>query len=260
MTTPGSPRPRLRSLAARARCADRASRSSPRPRAACRLGWSWADALDAFVLTNAVMGLAFGGCGALLAWHRPGNPIGWLFLRRRPAPGRRPPLRRRSQEVLAGRRRVDRRAAADDHGLRLQLAVGDRAVHPARAAAVPRRAAGRPRRWRWVVVAVVVTAPLFVLEMGAAPEPVERGRPDRLPHAARATTGSTRSGSFAELRTLAAYLLALRRPGRPLPARHRDRPAAAAVAGARRARGDRRRPCPGAWSPARRSRCCSASR
>ena len=48
--------------------------------ASLSLGWSWADALDAFVLTNAVMGLAFGGCGALLAWHRPGNPIGWLFL------------------------------------------------------------------------------------------------------------------------------------------------------------------------------------
>src|SRR5688500_4805456 len=45
-----------------------------------RLGWSWADALDAFVVTNAVMGLAFGGCGTLLAFHRTANPIGWLFL------------------------------------------------------------------------------------------------------------------------------------------------------------------------------------
>ena len=47
--------------------------------AAVRLGWSWADAFDAFVVTNAGMGLAFGGCGMILAWHRPGNAIGWLF-------------------------------------------------------------------------------------------------------------------------------------------------------------------------------------
>ena len=43
-------------------------------------GWSWRDALEAFVVSNAVMGVAFAGCGAILAWHRPRNPIGWLFL------------------------------------------------------------------------------------------------------------------------------------------------------------------------------------
>ena len=55
------------------------SPSWPRRIASVRLGWSWADALDAFVLTNAVIGLSFGVCGAILAWHRPQNPIGWLF-------------------------------------------------------------------------------------------------------------------------------------------------------------------------------------
>ena len=45
-----------------------------------RLGWSVADALDAFVLTNAVMGVGFAGCGVVLAWHRTANPIGWLFV------------------------------------------------------------------------------------------------------------------------------------------------------------------------------------
>ena len=48
--------------------------------AAAQVGWSWADALEAFVVTNGVMGLTFGGCGAILAWHRSRNPIGWLFL------------------------------------------------------------------------------------------------------------------------------------------------------------------------------------
>ena len=39
------------------------------------VGWSWAEALEAFVLTNAAIGLSFGICGAILAWHRPHNPI-----------------------------------------------------------------------------------------------------------------------------------------------------------------------------------------
>src|SRR4029450_4495533 len=43
------------------------------------LGWSWQDGLDAFVVTNSAIGLSFGSCGAILAWHRPRNPIGWLF-------------------------------------------------------------------------------------------------------------------------------------------------------------------------------------
>ena len=42
-------------------------------------GWSWQDALEAFVVTNSAIGLSFGICGAILAWHRPRNPIGWLF-------------------------------------------------------------------------------------------------------------------------------------------------------------------------------------
>ena len=44
------------------------------------LGWSWRDALEAFVVTNSLMGAVFAGCGGILAWHRPRNPIGWLFV------------------------------------------------------------------------------------------------------------------------------------------------------------------------------------
>ena len=43
-------------------------------------GVSWAAAVDSFAVTNGVMGLGFAACGALLAWHRPRNPVGWLFL------------------------------------------------------------------------------------------------------------------------------------------------------------------------------------
>jgi two-component system, NarL family, sensor kinase len=41
---------------------------------------SWANAVGTFTVTNGAMGLGFAVCGVLLAWHRPRNPIGWLFL------------------------------------------------------------------------------------------------------------------------------------------------------------------------------------
>jgi two-component system, NarL family, sensor kinase len=41
---------------------------------------SWADAVASYTVTNGAMGVGFATCGVLLAWHRPGNPIGWLFL------------------------------------------------------------------------------------------------------------------------------------------------------------------------------------
>ena len=48
----------------------------------CQLagGVSWAGAVDSFTVTNGVIGLALSACGVLLAWYRPRNPIGWLFL------------------------------------------------------------------------------------------------------------------------------------------------------------------------------------
>jgi two-component system NarL family sensor kinase len=41
---------------------------------------TFATAVGDFIVTNGAMGLAFPVCGVLLAWHRPRNPIGWLFL------------------------------------------------------------------------------------------------------------------------------------------------------------------------------------
>jgi two-component system, NarL family, sensor kinase len=44
------------------------------------VGMSFADAVDAYLVTNVAMGVAFPLCGVLIARHRPRNPIGWLFL------------------------------------------------------------------------------------------------------------------------------------------------------------------------------------
>ena len=49
---------------------------------ACALagGISFASAVGSFTVTNGAIGLTLSACGALLAWHRPRNSVGWLFL------------------------------------------------------------------------------------------------------------------------------------------------------------------------------------
>jgi two-component system, NarL family, sensor kinase len=49
---------------------------------ACALaaGISFATAVGSFLVTSGAIGLTLSGCGALLAWHRQRNPVGWLFL------------------------------------------------------------------------------------------------------------------------------------------------------------------------------------
>lgn len=44
------------------------------------VGFDLGDAVESFVVTNCVMGLAFPISGVLIASHRPRNPIGWLLL------------------------------------------------------------------------------------------------------------------------------------------------------------------------------------
>ena len=169
------------------------------------LGWSWADALDAFVLTNAVMGLAFGGCGALLAWHRPGNAIGWLFL-----------VGGLLQSVAAAASplyEVLEQAGASTAVLRLTVTVFVYSWPWAIGLCIPLALLlfpdGRPvsPAWRWVVGVAALTGPLFVLEMGAAPEPVSEG--DQIGYLT--ISGYDRMDAlwtFAELGALAAYVLA----------------------------------------------------
>lgn len=139
------------------------------------LDFSASEAMSSFLATNGMMGLTFGLCGALIAWHRPHNPVGWLL-------------------------------AADGLGHAISAAAGpgaELAYEHGAPVTVQRLLVtvfvyswpwsiglflpltlllfpdGRPLspRWRLVVVATVVTAPLFVVEMGAGLETPSNGLP-----------------------------------------------------------------------------------
>src|SRR5689334_16761307 len=43
------------------------------------LDWSFREAVDAFVVSNILIGVSFGLCGALIAWHKPGSSLGWMY-------------------------------------------------------------------------------------------------------------------------------------------------------------------------------------
>ena len=139
------------------------------------IGWSWRNALEAFVVTNSLMGVTFAGCGGILAWHRPGNPVGWLFV----AAG----LAHATTAVCAPAFQLLVDAGAPLPAQRLVLTMFAWSWPWSIGLCLPLALLlfpdGRPPspRWRWVVVAVIVTAPLFAIEMGGSPMPMEPGYP-----------------------------------------------------------------------------------
>ena len=170
------------------------------------VGWTWGEALDAFVITNGLMGLTFGVCGAVIGRFQPRHPVGWLFL----ADG----LGHATAAMMAplGQALVDADAPL---GLqRLAMTVFMWSWPWSIALFLPMALLLFPdgrlpsRRWRWPALAVIVTAPLFVLELGAAPAEPGSG----LPAGYLVLPGYESLGALwvvAEVRTLAALLLAV---------------------------------------------------
>ena len=133
-------------------------------------GISFAEASSSFTVTNGAMGLAFAGCGALLAWHRPRNPIGWLFL----AAGLAQATSTAASSLLA-------LASLDGWSLGALRLLGTLIAYPWPFSigmflpiALLLFPDGRPagRRWRWLIWAALVDGALFVLSF-ASPAPLE---------------------------------------------------------------------------------------
>jgi signal transduction histidine kinase len=140
---------------------------------ACTLaaGWSFDEALDGFVVSNSVIGLSFGLCGAVIAWHRPRHPVGWLYA----AGG----VCMLASAVTAPLAQVLAGAGAPSWLVRLDLTVFAWSwpwhiglVLPLSLLLLPDGRLPSPR-WRPIAWAVVLTAPLFVLEIGLSPETVD---------------------------------------------------------------------------------------
>jgi signal transduction histidine kinase len=141
--------------------------------AALAVDWSFDDALEAFVVSNLVIGLSFALCGALIAWHRPRSPLGWMYAVGGACQAA-SALAAPTAELLHDR-------GAADWVVRLDLTVFQWAW-PVNIALIPISLLllpdGNPasRRWGLVVIVLAATAPLFVLESGLGP-----GHPPGLP-------------------------------------------------------------------------------
>jgi signal transduction histidine kinase len=129
--------------------------------------WTFADALDAFVVSNVLIGVSFGLCGALIAWHRPSSALGWMYA----AGG----FCQTMSALTAPLGQL-----LSDHGAAEWVQRLDSTVFqwawPVNITLIPISLLLLPdgrlasRRWRPVAIAVGVTAPLFVLEVGLGPE------------------------------------------------------------------------------------------
>jgi two-component system, NarL family, sensor kinase len=134
---------------------------------------SWANAVGSFTVTNGAMGLGFAVCGMLLAWHRPRNPIGWLFL----AAGIAEAASASAVELLIllaqpGREPVMLRALASVFSLDWPVAIG--LCLPMALLLFPN---GRPvnPRWRWLIWAGAAEGLVFELSF-AGPGTLTSGR------------------------------------------------------------------------------------
>ena len=167
-------------------------------------GLGLGGAVESFVVTNSVMGLAFPACGVLLAWQRPRNPVGWLLI----ADG----LGHATTAAMVPLLDAGVAAGWPDPVLRSMATLMDYAWPWSIAVFLPLALLLFPDgrlvspRWRWWVWITVLTSPLFVLSAGAEPAAVNGvdswlelpGYTDFAP-----------LWTVAEIRTLVVFLAAL---------------------------------------------------
>jgi two-component system, NarL family, sensor kinase len=174
---------------------------------------SWADAVDSFTVTNGAMAVGFAACGGLLAWHRPANPIGWLFLAAGVA-----------EATSAGAiQLVILLAERGWHGAALGVLASlfnlgwPLAIGPCLLMSLLLFPEGRPvsSRWRWTIWAAAVVGVLFELSLagpGTAQIGHTRVSPDlTVPFYNRLTALWTASNiAYAAIEALALGSLVLR--------------------------------------------------
>ncbi len=131
------------------------------------VGWTFDEALEAFVVSNICIGVGFGLCGALIAWHRPESPLGWMYAGGGAC---------QAVSALAAPLAVllvDRGAV---EGVVRLVATLFQWGWPVNIALIPISLLLLPdgripsRRWRLVTAALAFSAPLFVAEIGLQPE------------------------------------------------------------------------------------------
>jgi len=129
--------------------------------------WSFGQAVESFVVSNLLIGTSFALCGALIAWHRPDSVLGWMYAvggACQALSGLAAPL----GQLLA-------EGAPPTWVLRLDVTVFQWAW-PVNIAMIPISLLLLPdgrlpsRGWRVVAIAVTVSSPLFVLEIGLSPK------------------------------------------------------------------------------------------
>jgi len=169
---------------------------------------TFATAVGAFIVTNGAMGLAFPVCGVLLAWHRPRNPIGWLFL----GAG----LGMATSAATASLAELGSVAGWTDGSLRLLGTIFDYAwpwsIGLFLLVALLLFPDGRPAgpRWRGLIWAVAAESVLFVASFGNPASPPTIG--DRHIALYVSVPGYARLGplwAFAELAWSALFALAV---------------------------------------------------
>ena len=168
-------------------------------------GFSARMALTSFLATNGLMGASFALSGVLIARHRPRNALGWLLV----ADG----LGHATSALMAPLARL----LFDHHApmpvLRLVLTVFMASWPWSIALFLPMALLVFPDghlpdpRWRYPAWAIVLTSPLFVVEMVSSNDPVQNGLP--LGYGTFAAYDDL-SGlwTISELRVVAAILLA----------------------------------------------------